>query len=395
MNELPQIILKPGKEKSVLRRHPWIFSGAIDLIDENIAEGDIAQIRSSKGVFLGIGHYQIGSIAVRLFSFDNIEITNDFWHKKFLIAKKLRETAKISNNSSSNIFRLINAEGDGLPGLICDFYDNNLVLQAHSIGMHRLLNVFADILVDLFDKTIKSVYDKSKPSLPYNSKEKSIDGFCYGSSTEIIACENNLKFKIDIIEGQKTGFYIDQRENRNLLSNFCFGKKVLNAFSYSGGFSVYALKGGASMVHSVDSSIKAIELTEENIKINFLPSKNHASYCEDVFKFFDKINEEYEVLIIDPPAFSKHLNSLNQAIKGYIRLNTLALGKASKGAVIFTFSCSQVLSLSDFRTAIYRAAQASGKNIRILYRLSQPADHPVSIYHPEGEYLKGFVLLVD
>jgi 23S rRNA (cytosine1962-C5)-methyltransferase len=390
-----KIMLKPGREKSVLRYHPWIFSGAVLKMEPGIQEGDIADVFSHDNLYLATGHYQPSSIAVRLFTFENQNINEEFWKKKLKDAVDLRVKLGIFNNKDINVFRLINAEGDGFPGLIADYYDGTIVLQAHSVGMYLHFDIFKELFKDLLKGNLKAIYDKSSGTLPHKASLKSNDGFIYGNSEEIIVNEYGNKFLIDIFEGQKTGFFIDQRENRLLLKNFCDNKKVLNTFSYSGGFSVYALKANASSVHSVDSSMKAIELTNKNIELNFKKSKEHISISEDVLKFLDASDEKYDVIILDPPAFAKHADALKQGLKGYFRINKKAFERLNCGGVLFTFSCSQIVSREEFKTAVFQAAAAAGRNARILYQLSQPADHPVSLFHPEGEYLKGLVLYVE
>ncbi|MCE5329752.1 class I SAM-dependent rRNA methyltransferase [bacterium] len=390
-----KIILKPGKEKSVLRFHPWVFSGAIKEIEEEINEGDIAEVFSSDNQYLATGHYQPSSIAVRLFSFKQENIDEDFWRQKLADAINLRQKLRFFNNKNLNVFRLVNAEGDWLPGLIIDCYNGVPVFQAHSVGMHQHLDLFKKLLIELMGNYIKAIYDKSSKTLPHKAQFEIRDEYVYGKEEEIVVNEYGNSFFIDVAQGQKTGFYIDQRENRNLLKDFCHDKKVLNTFSYSGGFSVYALKSGASCVHSIDSSIKAIELTEKNIELNFGKSVNHLSYSEDVFGFLDNLKEKYDVIILDPPAFAKHINALKQGLKGYARINKKALENLNPGGILFTFSCSQIVSREDFKTAVFQAAVSAQRDVKILYQLSQPADHPVSIFHSEGEYLKGLVLYVE
>ena len=390
-----KIILKPGREKSILRYHPWVFSGAAGKIEPGVQEGDIVDVFSNDNTYLATGHYQPSSISVRLFTFKKQNINEDFWKKKFKYAIDLRNRLGLFNNENINVFRLINAEGDGFPGLIADYYDGTLVLQAHSVGMYLHFGLFKELLKDLLGDNLKAIYDKSSCTLPQKASLKTKDGFIFGNSDEIIVNEYGNKFLIDIIEGQKTGFFIDQRENRFLLKNFCSNKKVLNAFSYSGGFSVYALKAGADSVHSVDSSQKAIELINKNINLNFDKSENHMSISEDVLKFLDASDEKYDVIILDPPAFAKHADALKQGLRGYFRINKKAFERLNCGGVLFTFSCSQIVSRDDFKTAVFQAAAATGRSARILYQLNQPADHPVSIFHPEGEYLKGLVLYIE
>ena len=390
-----KIILKPGREKSILRYHPWIFSGAVSKMEPDIQEGDVADVFSHDNIYLATGHYQPSTITVRLFTFENQDINEDFWRKKLKDAIDLRIKLGFFNNKDINVFRLLNAEGDGFPGLIADYYNGTLVLQAHSVGMYMHLDLFKELLKDLLGDNLKAIYDKSSGTLPHKASLKTNDSFIFGNSDEIIVNEYGNKFLIDVVEGQKTGFFIDQRENRFLLKNFCSNKKVLNAFSYSGGFSVYALKAGANSVHSIDSSQKAVELTNKNIDLNFKKSINHESRTEDVLKFLDASDEKYDVIILDPPAFAKHADALRQGLKGYFRINKKAFERLNCGGVLFTFSCSQIVSREDFKTAVFQAAAATGRKARIIYQLSQPADHPVSLFHPEGEYLKGLVLYVE
>jgi 23S rRNA (cytosine1962-C5)-methyltransferase len=390
-----KIILKPGREKSILRYHPWIFSGAVLQMGAGIQEGDIADVFSHDNIYLATGHYQPSTITVRLFTFEQQDITEEFWKKKLKDAIDLRIRLGFINNKDINVFRLLNAEGDGFPGLIADYYDGTIVFQAHSVGMYQHLDIFKKLLKELLGDNLKAIYDKSSGTLPHKADLKTKDSFIFGNSDEIIVNEYGNKFLIDVVEGQKTGFFIDQRENRLLLQNFCINKKILNTFSYSGGFSVYALKAGADSVQSVDSSQKAIELTDKNIDLNFKKSKNHVSVTEDVLKFLDASDEKYDVIILDPPAFAKHTDALKQGLKGYFRINKKAFERLNCGGVLFTFSCSQIVSREEFKTAVFQAAAATGRSARIIYQLSQPADHPVSLYHPEGDYLKGLVLYVD
>ncbi len=388
-------MLKPGREKSILRYHPWIFSGAVGDMEQGIKEGDIADVFSHDNIYLATGHFQPSTITVRLFTFEEQEINEEFWKNKLKDAIDLRTRLGFFDNKDTNVFRLINAEGDGFPGLVADYYNGTIVLQAHSVGMYLHFDIFKDLLKDLLGESLKAIYDKSSGTLPHKASLKTEDGFIYGSTGEIIVSEYGNKFLIDIIEGQKTGFFIDQRENRFLIKNFCTNKKVLNTFSYSGGFSVYALNSGADIVHSVDSSTKAVELADRNINLNFNNCQNHKSIEEDVLKFLDASDEKYDVIILDPPAFAKHADALRQGLRGYFRINKKAFERLNSGGVLFTFSCSQIVSREDFRTAVFQAAAATGRSARIIYQLSQPADHPVSLYHPEGDYLKGLVLYVE
>lgn len=378
-----------------MRLHPWIFSGAIKKINGNPAEGEVVEVYDNKDNFLCCGHYQIGTIAIRIFTFDKEIIDNTFWHNKILAAINYRKNLGFFDSFNSNVFRLINAEGDNLPGLIIDYYNGVAVIQAHSVGMFLILKDITDILKNILQDKLKAVYNKSLASLPYKSKIEQEDGFLFESSNTNQVQEYGNKYFIDWAKGQKTGFFIDQRENRKLLEYYSKDKSVLNMFCYTGGFSVSALKGGAKMVHSVDSSKKAIELTDKNIELNFPNSEKHISFAEDAFDFLDNIQDKYDVIILDPPAFAKHQKALHNALQGYKRLNQKAISQIKPGGIIFTFSCSQAVSKDNFRKSVFVAATNAGRNLRILHQLSQPVDHPISIFHPEGEYLKGLVLYVE
>jgi len=391
-----KIVLKSGKDSSLKRFHPWVFSGAIKKIDGYPAEGDIVKVYSNQDEFLGTGHYQVGTISVRVFSFEDKEINREFWKSKFDAAIQLRKVIGVFNTEQNNVCRLIHGEGDGMPGLILDYYNGTIVLQAHSIGMHRNRILFAEILHELIGNQLISVYDKSESTLPFKAETEIRTGFLTGHKLNNQVLEYGNKFFIDIEEGQKTGFFIDQRESRRLLQEMSAGKKVLNMFCYTGGFSVTALNGGAELVHSVDSSQKAIELTNRNVELNFGKTDKHEAFAVDAFKFLDEMQPIYDIIVLDPPAFAKHNNVLHNALKGYKNLNFKAFEKLKTGGLLFTFSCSQVVSKHDFRMAVMTgAAQANEnkQNVSILHQLSQPADHPVSIFHPEGEYLKGLVLV--
>ena len=389
------IQLKPKKEESLLRFHPWVFSGAIQRVEGNPAEGDLVEVMDSHRNFLGIGHYQIGSIAVRIVSFEKKEVNDDFWKNKILQAYKLRCTLGLVNPPQNNTYRLIHGEGDNLPGLIVDVYDHTAVLQAHSVGMHQIRQTLAEKIVEVVP-AVKNVFYKSETTLPFNAPIEPEDGYLIGGENNSFkAVESGLQFQVDWLRGQKTGFFIDQRENRLLLEKYSKDKSVLNMFCYTGGFSVYALRGGAKSVHSVDSSAKAIELTDKNIAIDFPEAINHASFAEDAFKFLNEKRAEYDLIILDPPAFAKHRDAVRNALKGYKRLNHKALEQIKPGGILFTFSCSQVISKDQFRLAVFSAAAEAKRNVRILHQLTQPADHPINIYHPEGEYLKGLVLYVE
>lgn len=389
------IYLKKGKEESLKRFHPWVFSGAIAHMDDEIDEGDIVRIITNSGNFIAIGHYQIGSIAVRVLSFKDIVIDDEFWKQRLKAALQMRQCAGIADNPENNTFRLVHGEGDCLPGLVIDCYGKTAVMQAHSVGMHVCRNIIARQLVEVMGSRIENVFYKSETTLPFKADLGQENGFIYGGSNDNIAVENGLKFHVDWLKGQKTGFFVDQRENRKLLEHYAKDKTVLNMFCYTGGFSFYAMRGNAKAVHSVDSSAKAIELTNANVELNFPGDKRHQAFCEDAFKFLDAAENKYDLIILDPPAFAKHRAALHNALKGYTRLNVKAFEKIKSGGILFTFSCSQVVTKDNFRNAVFTAAALTGRNVRILHQLHQPADHPINIYHPEGEYLKGLVLYVE
>ncbi len=392
---LKQIYLKKGKEESLLRFHPWVFSGAIQRADEGIEEGDIVRVVTAKGDFIAVGHYQIGSIAVRVLSFVDEEINRAFWHKRLDAALRMRIAIGIADNRMNNTYRLVHGEGDNLPGLVIDVYGQTAVMQAHSVGMHVCRKVIAEELMAVMDGRVANVFYKSETTLPFKAELGQENGFICGGSKDDVAMENGLKFHVDWLKGQKTGFFVDQRENRSLLERYAQGKRVLNMFCYTGGFSFYAMRGNAELVHSVDSSAKAVELTKANVELNFPGDPRHTAYCEDAFKYLDGADSSYNLIILDPPAFAKHRAALRNALKGYTRLNAKALEKIQPGGILFTFSCSQVVSKDDFRNAVFTAATWAKRNVRILHQLHQPADHPINIYHPEGEYLKGLVLYVE
>lgn len=395
MEQYKTIILKRGKEESLKRFHPWIFSGAIAKAEENIEEGDIVRVLTFDDKFIAVGHYQIGSIAVRVLSFKDIKIGVEFWTDRLVEALKMRIAIGIADNPQNNTYRLVHGEGDCLPGLVIDCYGKTAVMQAHSVGMHVNRLDIADALVKVMEGRIENVYYKSETTLPYKAELGQENGFVIGGCSDNTAVENGLKFHVDWLKGQKTGFFVDQRENRSLLEKYSMGKNVLNMFCYTGGFSFYAMRGGANLVHSVDSSAKAIELTNANVNLNFPNDKRHQAYCEDAFKFLDNAKDFYDLIILDPPAFAKHRAALHNALKGYTRLNVKAFERIKHGGILFTFSCSQVVTKENFRNAVFTAAAISGRNVRILHQLHQPADHPINIYHPEGEYLKGLVLYVE
>ena len=389
---MKQIYLKRGKEESLLRFHPWVFSGAIHHADNGIEEGDVVRVVTEKGDFIAVGHYQQGSISVRVLTFNDVEIDDSFWHSRLQSALNMRQDIGLADSPNTNAFRLVHGEGDLLPGLIIDVYDKTAVMQAHSIGMHMARHAIAKALAEVMKGRIVNIYYKSETTLPFMEPE---NGFLLGSSDDNIAVENGLRFYVDWLRGQKTGFFVDQRENRALLEKFAKGKRVLNMFCYTGGFSFYAMRGGAQLVHSVDSSAKAIELTRRNVELNFPGDPRHEAFCEDAFKFLDAHGEGYNLIILDPPAFAKHRGALHNALKGYTRLNEKAFEKIEKGGILFTFSCSQVVTKDHFRNAVFTAAAQAKRKVRILHQLHQPADHPIIIYHPEGEYLKGLVLYVE
>lgn len=390
-----QIFLKRGKEESLKRFHPWIFSGAIHHMDEGIEEGETVRVITAAGEFIAVGHYQIGSIAVRVLSFEDIEINTDFWCERLQSALDVRIGVGIADSPTNNTYRLVHGEGDYLPGLVIDCYGSTAVMQAHSVGMHVCRNEICQALVQVMGDRIANVYYKSETTLPYKADLHQENGFLVGGDASNVAMENGLKFHIDWLRGQKTGFFVDQRENRSLLEQYAKGKSVLNMFCYTGGFSVYALRGDAKQVHSVDSSAKAIELTNDNVALNFPGDARHEAFCEDAFKYLDEHDQQYDLIVLDPPAFAKHRAALRNALKGYTRLNVKGLQRIKKGGILFTFSCSQVVTKDNFRNAVFTAAAQVGRKVRILHQLHQPADHPINIYHPEGEYLKGLVLYVE
>lgn len=414
------IVLKHKKEESVKRFHPWVFSGAIDkMLDEEGAEvqpeeGDWVEVVSKAGDFLGIGQYQIGSIAVRLFTFGNEEFGEEFFLQRLQAAYDLRKSLGLIR-PDNNAFRLVHGEGDGLPGLIIDVYDGTAVMQAHTQGIHYIREALAEDLMRVAGADIRNVYYKSETTLSYKSEarqtaEEGVNGYliidgkkvenreegkALEASISDVAIENGLKFHVDWLKGQKTGFFVDQRENRALVEKFSKGRKVLNMFCYTGGFSFYAMRGGAELVHSVDVSQQAINFTNNNVKLNYPDDPRHEAFCEDAFHYLDRMGDQYDLIILDPPAFAKHRKVLHNALQGYRRLNAKAFEKIQPGGILFTFSCSQVVTKDDFRCAVFSAAAQSGRRVRILHQLHQPADHPINIYHPEGEYLKGLVLYVE
>lgn len=388
--------LKKGKEESLDRFHPWVFSGALaEPLTDGLEEGEVVGVESSTGRFIGTGHFQIGSIAVRILDFSQREIDASFFAERLKEAFAVREALGLKR-PDNNAFRLVHGEGDFLPGLVVDIYGPTAVVQAHSPGMHYCRDIIARELVGLEGLGVSNVYYKSETTLPFKARLDPQNDYLIGEFSGSEAIENGLRFNIDWLRGQKTGFFVDQRDNRSLLEHYSRGRKVLNMFCYTGGFSVYAMRGDARLVHSVDSSEKAITLTDANISLNFPGDVRHKSFAEDAFKFLDKMGDgDYDLVVLDPPAFAKHRSALRNALRGYQKLNFKAMEKLAKGSIMFTFSCSQAVSREQFRLAVFSAAAQSGRKIRILHQLTQPADHPVNIYHPEGEYLKGLVLYVE
>lgn len=389
------IQLKKGKEESLKRFHPWIFSGAILRMDDGIEEGELVKVVTFNREFIAIGHYQIGSIAVRVLSFRDIAIDQEFWKSRLKAALDMRIAIGIADNPANNTYRLVHGEGDMLPGLIIDCYGKTAVMQAHSVGMHVERLPICEALRSVMGSRIEHVFYKSETTLPFKAELGQQDGFLYGGSDDNVAIENGLKFHVDWLKGQKTGFFVDQRENRTLLEKYAQNRSVLNMFCYTGGFSVYAMRGGAKLVHSVDSSAKAVELTNANIELNFPSDARHAAFCDDAFKYLDAHDAQYDLVVLDPPAFAKHRAALRNALKGYTRLNVKGFERIKPGGILFTFSCSQVVTKENFRNAVFTAAAQAKRKVRILHQLHQPADHPINIYHPEGEYLKGLVLYVE
>ena len=395
MGERTRIVLKSGKDQSLRRFHPWVFSGAIKKIQGPEREGALVDIYDNKEEFLASGHYQKGSIAVRVLGFDRVEADQAFWDQKIAHAWKLREMLGLVGSPDTNVFRWINAEGDGLPGLIVDYYAGTVVVQMHSIGMHHQLEAIVSALLKCAGSSVHTIYNKSESTLPDKPGIDQKSGFLMGSQERGEVLEYGHRFHVNWLAGQKTGFFIDQRENRKLVGEYARGRKVLNMFGYTGGFSIYALGGGATLVHSVDSSGKAIDLCREHAEMNFPGDPRHEAMAVDAFGFFNDMKEEYDLMVLDPPAFAKHQKVLNHALQGYKRLNQRAFEHIAPGGILFTFSCSQAVSRENFRKSVFVAAANAKRNVRILHQLSQPPDHPVSLYHPEGEYLKGLVLEVE
>lgn len=394
-NNIKTLRLRRGKEESLDRFHPWVFSGALTSMPDDIDEGDLVYVETADGRRIGTGHFQIGSIAVRMLTFSDEAIDEAFYQRRLSEALRLRRALGLIRDDN-NAFRLVHGEGDFLPGLVVDIYGPTAVVQAHSPGMHFARDIIARQLVALPDAGIRNVYYKSETTLPYKAQLDPQNDYIIGSAENDIAVENGLKFRIDWLRGQKTGFFVDQRDNRTLLQQYSSGRRVLNMFCYTGGFSVYSLRGGAASVTSVDSSAKAVSLTDANVALNFTDDTRHRSVAEDAFKFLDNMaDNEYDLIILDPPAFAKHRSALRNALRGYQKLNARAFEKIASGGILFTFSCSQAVSKEQFRLAVFSAAAQTGRKVRILHQLTQPADHPINIYHPEGEYLKGLVLYVE
>ncbi len=390
------IYLKRGKEESLKRFHPWVFSGAISHSDgSELCDGDIVRVLTNGGEFVAVGMFQIGSIAVRVLSFSDIVIDTAFFMSRIQVALNMRRAVGIADNPHNNTYRLVHGEGDLLPGLVIDCYGPTAVMQAHCVGMHVMRDMVCEALVSVMGERISNVYYKSDTTLPFKADIEHENSFIYGGDDNDIAVENGLKFHVDWLKGQKTGFFVDQRDNRSLLESYAKGRSVLNMFCYTGGFSVYAMRGGAKLVHSVDSSAKAIELTNKNVEENFGADPRHEAFCEDAFKFLDANDGKYDLMVLDPPAFAKHRAALHNALKGYTRLNVKGLQRIKPGGLLFTFSCSQVVTKENFRNAVFTASVQANRKVRILHQLHQPADHPINIYHPEGEYLKGLVLYVE
>lgn len=396
----PTLHLKRGKSESLKRYHPWVFSGALQPTPPDLQEGQLVDVADDTGRYIATGHWQIGSIAVRVLTFRQQDINRDFWLRRLQQAHRVRQAIGLIR-PDNNAYRLVHGEGDRLPGLVIDIYGDTAVIQAHSVGMHLERHLLADCVRQIAG--VHNIYYKSETTLPYKADLHQENGFLLGGAPglDTTALENGLRFNIDWLRGQKTGFFVDQRDNRSLVEHYARGRRVLNMFCYTGGFSVYALRGGAECVHSVDSSAKAVELVKANVALNFPDDTRHQAFCDDAFRFLDHApapdssSEAYDLIILDPPAFAKHKDALRNALKGYTRLNAAAFQKIKPGGLLFTFSCSQAVSKEQFRLAVFTAAAQSGRHVRILHQLHQPADHPINIYHPEGEYLKGLVLQVE
>ncbi|MBR1414890.1 MAG: class I SAM-dependent rRNA methyltransferase [Prevotella sp.] len=390
------IYLRRGKEDSLRRFHPWIFSGAIHHSDGPQEEGALARVFTSDGDYIATGHWQVGSIAVRVLTFDDEPVDAAFWQRRLRAALEVRQAIGVAANPTNNTYRLVHGEGDHLPGLVIDIYGATAVVQAHSVGMHCCRHEIAAALKEVMGDRLCHIFYKSETTLPFKADLGQENGFLLGGDADDVAQENGLRFHIDWLRGQKTGFFVDQRDNRSLLEHYSKGRDVLNMFCYTGGFSVYAMRGGARLVHSVDSSAKAVDLVNANVELNFPGDARHEAFAEDAFRYLQQMPDgAYDLIILDPPAFAKHKDALRNALKGYTRLNLRAFEKIRPGGILFTFSCSQAVSKDQFRMAVFTAAAQSGRRVRILHQLHQPADHPVNIYHPEGEYLKGLVLYVE
>jgi len=397
IDKLPQITLKKDKERSIKQFHPWIFSGAIAKEPKDVQEGDTVVVKSSEGTYLATGHFHKGTITIRCIDFSESEIDQEFWKNKIKRAWEYRLAIGLGNSKNTNSFRLIHAEGDGFPGLVVDIYGDVAIIQTYTIGMHRIKSELTSGIKEVLGDRIKAVYDKSSDTMAKQSSVITTDQYLWkkdGFESKNIIHENGLQFSVDYVDGQKTGLFIDQRNNRSLLKTYSEGKKVLNTFSYTGGFSVYALAGGASLVHSVDSSKKAMAGALKNVELNF-PNASHEGFAEDVMSYFKRTEESYDVIILDPPAFAKHLSQVKNAMVGYRNLNTEGFKKIKPGGILFTFSCSQAVDKELFRKVIFQAALQTGRKVRIMHQVTQPEDHPVNIYHPEAEYLKGLVLFVE
>ncbi len=392
--------LRRGKEESLERRHPWVFSGAIERIEEGdkpLMEGDVVDVVTKQGAFIARGHYQIGSIAVRVLSFERETIDQDWWAHRVAMAKGVRDALGMTRNPETTCYRLIHGEGDLLPGLVVDVYGRTAVVQCHSVGMYRERQMIAEAIRRAYGSEIEAIYDKSSQTLPYKAELGAIDGYLWGRAAESknVVLENGMQFVVNWEEGQKTGFFIDQRENRDLVRHYARGRKVLNTFCYTGGFSVAALRGGATEVVSIDLSERAVKLAEENVKLNFGTDAPHTAIATNAVEYLKDIDDSYDLIILDPPAFAKHHKVLGNALQGYKKINARALEKIRPGGILFTFSCSQAVSRELFRTTIFTAAAIARRKVRIIGQLTQPADHPINIYHPEGEYLKGLVVYVE
>ena len=400
MTTHPRIFLRRGKEESLLRRHPWIFSGAIGRVEcpsDTIAEGEIVDVHTAAGDFIARGHYQIGSIAVRVLTFAQEPIDAAWWRARIRSACEVRRTLGLIGNAATTCYRLVHGEGDSLPGLVIDIYGTTAVVQCHSVGMYRSRMQIAEALREVYGERLAAVYDKSSQTVPYKAGLNAVDGYLMGkvaTPTQEVS-ENGHRFLVNWEEGQKTGFFLDQRCNRELVERYAAGRTVLNTFCYTGGFSVYAAAGGSKEVCSVDASERAVQLADENMRLNFGDSFPHTTLACDAVEYLKQIGDRYDLIILDPPAFAKHHKVLGNAMQGYKRLNARALSQIRPGGILFTFSCSQAVTKELFRTTVFSAAAIAGRNVRILHQLAQPADHPINIYHPEGEYLKGLVLYVE